>query len=101
MELVNKENVLNILKSGKKEDEIINAINTMPTISWHYEKPLTDCNAIVERNSSYLYSYIMDYYDSNEGIWKCSDDDVVRWIPLFDIINIGEHEDGKSGKRIL
>ena len=101
MELVNKKDVLNILKNGKKEDEIINAINTMPTISWYYEKPLKDCNAIVERNSNYRYSYIMDYYNSDEGFWECSDDDVIRWIPLFDIINIGEHENGESGKRIL
>ena len=101
MELINKKDVLDILKNGKKEDEIINAINTIPTIKWHYEKPLKNCNAIVERNSNYLYPYVMDYYDSDEGIWKCSDDDVIRWIPLFDIINIGEHEDVKSGKKIL
>lgn len=101
MELVNKKEILNILKNNKKEDEIINAINTMPTIKWHYEEPLKNCSAIVQRPTSYKYQYTMDYYYSEAKAWKYSGNDVIRWISLFDIINIGEHDIIKSGQSIL
>lgn len=101
MELVDKKEILNILKNNKKEDEIINAIDTMPTIEWHYEEPLKSCSAIVQRPTSYKYQYIMDYYYSEAKAWKYSGKDVIRWISLFDIINIGEYDIIKSGQSIL
>ncbi len=101
MELVNKKDVLDILNSNRKKDEIINMINTMPTVNWYYKEPSIDCSAIVQRPTSYKYQYTMDYYYSEAKTWKYSGNDVIRWIPLFDIINIGEHNVIGSGQNIL